>query len=209
MKYLITITKELIHEYHLYYMEQNPKCKSLPFAKKETIKLFNKNGTPQLTKSGSQKVRKKAISKKNYKMSDCLYGVLSLNELLVVQNRMVMNGIKHHYGDLGIWLAAKYNLSNLKLSNCMVEFRVFSETLAKKDNDNISGGIKFIGDGLFVQSGFCQDDNYMIINPLLINCDYDKLMPRTEIRISVFDDEIKDVYEKLRIHVENFKESNV
>jgi len=206
MKYLITINKEIIHEYHQYYLKQNPKCRSLPFAKKETIKLFNKNGAPKLTKSGRQATKKRAISKKNYKMSDCLYGVLSLNELLIIQNRQVMNGLKHHWGDLGIWLAAKYNLSNLKISNCMIEFRVFSETLAKKDNDNIAGGIKYLGDGFFTQSGMCEDDNYTIINPLLINCDYCKEEPRTEIRISTFDDELKDVYEKMRIHAENFKE---
>jgi hypothetical protein len=208
MFFKIIINKELIHEYHQHYMQQNPKCKTLPFAKSESIKLFNKDGSPQLTKGGSQKTKKKSISKKNYEMKDCMYGVLSLNELLVIQNRMVMNGKKHAWGELGIWIAEKYNMSNLKISNCMVEFKIFSETLAKKDNDNISAGIKFLGDGLFVQSGMCEDDNYFIVNPLLINCDYDKSNPRTEIRISVFEDKLKDVYEKIKIHSENFKKSD-
>ena len=202
----IVINRELIHEYHLYYMEQNPKCKSLPFAKKETVKVFNKNGSPKITKGGKQTTKKKAISKKNYKMSDCLYSVLSLNEILIIQNRMVMNSKKAQWGLLGEWLASKYNLTNLNISNCLMEYRVFSETLAKKDNDNIAGGVKLLNDGLLNYSHFCLDDNYFIVNPLLINCAYDKTSPRTEIRISTFPDEIKNVYEKLALHIENFKE---
>jgi len=187
-------------------MQQNPKCKTLPFAKSETIKLFNKDGTPQLTAGGKQKTKKKAINKKNYTIDDCMYGCLSLNDLLVIQNRMVMNNKKASWGLLGEWIADKYNLSNLQITNCLMEYRVFSETKAKKDNDNIAAGIKLLNDGLLVKSGMCKDDNYFIVNPLLINCDYSKEMPRTEIRITTFPDGLKDVYEKMRIHAENFKE---
>jgi len=206
MKYLITIDKKLIHEYHQKYLLENPKCKVLPFANPKTIKLFNKDGSPQLTKGGSQKTKKISINKKDYQLSDCMYGCLSLNELLVIQNRMVMNGKKSNWGNLGVWIAEKFNMSNLNISNCLMEYRIFSSTLANKDNDNIAGGIKFLNDGLLVKSGMCFDDNYNIVNPLLINCDYDKDHPRTEIRISTFDDEIKNVYEKIKIHIENFKE---
>lgn len=205
-KYLITINKELIHEYHQYYLKLHPTCRTLPFANPKTIKEFNKDGSPKLTKGGKQKTKKQSVSKKDYVLDDCMYGVMSLNELLIIQNRMTMNGKKQHWGELGEWIAEKYNLTDLKIPNCMVEFKVFSETLAKKDNDNLAGGIKMLGDGLFVQSGMCLDDNYNIVNPLLINCDYDKLNPRTEIRISVFEDKLKDVYEKMRIHADNFKE---
>jgi len=206
MKYLITIDKKLIHEYHQKYLFDNPRCKVLPFANPKTIKLFNKDGSPQLTKGGSQKTKKISINKKDYQLSDCMYGCLSLNELLVIQNRMVMNGKKSNWGNLGVWIAEKFNMSNLNISNCLMEYRIFSSTLANKDNDNIAGGIKFLNDGLLVKSGMCLDDNYNIVNPLLINCDYDKDNHRTEIRISTFDDDIKNVYEKIKIHIENFKE---
>lgn len=206
--YLIAIDRELIHEYHQYYMKQHPSARSYPFAKKRNIKLFNKDGSPQLTSGGKQKTKKIAVTKKDYTIDDCIYGILSLNELLIIQNRMTMNQLKDHWCDLGIWIAKKYNLNNLNIQNCMIEFRIFSETLAKKDNDNISGGIKFLCDGFLTKSGLCADDNYFIVNPLLINCHYDNTHPRTEIRISTFDNSIKDVYEKLKIHIKNFKELN-
>lgn len=203
--YLITIDRELIHEYHLYYLKTHPKCRTLPFAKPKNIKEFNKNGTPKLTKSGKQKTKKQAVSKKDYTINDCIYGAMSLNDILIINDRLAMNNKKEQWGDLGIWIANKYNLKGLNISNCMVEFRVYSETLAQKDNDNISAGIKFLNDGLFVKSHLVEDDNYFHINPLLINCSYDKEHPRTEIRISVFEDNLKDVYKKLAIHIKNFE----
>lgn len=206
MQFLIVIDKKTIHKFHQYYMKQHPTCRTLPFAKSKIVKLFYKDGKPKLSKSGKQKTKKQSVNKKDYELSDCLYGCLSLNELLVIQNRMVLNGKKHNWEELGIWLAAQYGLTDLNISNCMMEFRIFSETKANKDNDNIAGGIKFLNDGFLVKSHFCIDDNYNIINPLLINCDYDKLNPRTEIRISVFDNKVKNVYEKIAIHIDNFKD---
>lgn len=202
--YLITIDKELIHEYHQYYLKAHPTCRSLPFAKLETIKLFNKDGSPQLTKGKKQKTKKQAINKKDYIIDDCLYGTMSLNELLIIQNRMTMNQKKEQWGNLGIWIADKYNLTNLNISNAMIEYRIFGETKANRDCDNMAGGIKFLNDGLYVKSKAFIDDNYNHINPLMIVGDYDKSNPRTEIRISIFDDNIKNVYEKMTLHIKNF-----
>lgn len=206
MKYLITIDKQLIHEYHQYYILKNPKCRTLPFARLEIIKEINKDGTQTLTKGGKQKTKKQSISLKKYIPSDCLYGVMSLNELLIIQSRMTMNAKKEKWGNLGIWIAEKYNMSNLNISNSLMEYRIYGETKANRDLDNISAGIKFLNDGLCVKSGMYIDDNYNHINPLLIVGDYDKESPRTEIRISIFEDKLKDVYEKTKIHIENFKE---
>lgn len=208
MKFLITIDKPLIHEYHLQYLIEHPKCRTLPFAKPKTINVFNKDGSPKLTRGGKQKTKKISIPKKEYVMGDCLYGVMSLNEVLIIPSRMTMNAKKDKYGKLGEWIAAKYNLTDLNVSNSLMEWRVFGETKANRDLDNISAGIKFLNDGLAVKSHFYIDDNYNHINPLLIVGDYDKENPRTEIRISVFEDKLKDVYEKMRIHAENFKEGD-
>ena len=207
--YFITIDKELIHEYHTYYMKSHPKARTLPFTKAESVKQYNKDGNPILTSGGKQKTKKTSISKKNYTINDCLYGVMSLNELLVIKNRMVMNQKKQNWGDLGVWIAEKYNLSNLKISNCLIEYRIYGSTKANRDNDNIAGGIKFLNDGLYVKSGMLLDDNYNILNPLIINCDYDKEHPRTEIRISVFDNDVKNIYDKTLIHINNFKDIKI
>ncbi len=187
-------------------MKKHPTARTLPFTKPKTVKLYNKDGTPQLTKGGKQKTKKQAVAKKDYTIDDCLYGTMSLNELLVINNRMTMNQKKEKWGELGIWIANRYKLNNLDVSNCIMEYRIFSETQANKDCDNISAGIKFLNDGLLVKSHMCIDDNYNIVNPLLISCHYNKVRPRTEIRITTFDDDVRDVYNKLLIHIENFKE---
>lgn len=207
MKYLITIDKPLIHEYHLQYLREHPKCRTLPFAKLKTINVLNKDGSPKLTKGGKQKTKKASINKKDYVMEDCLYGVMSLNEVLIIPSRMTMNAKKDKYGSLGEWIAEKYGLSGLNISNSLMEWRVYGETKANRDLDNISAGIKFLNDGLCVKSHFYVDDNYNHINPLLIVGDYDKVNPRTEVRISVFEEKLKNVYEKMKIHAENFKDS--
>lgn len=118
---------------------------------------------------------------------------------------MTMNGKKEQWGDLGIWIADKYNLTDLQMSNAIIEYRIFGETKANRDCDNISGGVKFLGDGLYVKSKAFIDDNYNYINPIIISCCYDKEKPRTEIRISLFDNKIKDIYEKMAVHIKNFK----
>lgn len=189
-------------------MKKYPKAKTFPFTKPKNIKEFNADGSPKLTKGGNQKTKKQSITKKNYSIDNCLYGTMSLNELLIINDRMVMNQKKEKWGELGIWIAKKYKLDNLNISNSIVEYRIFGETKANRDCDNISAGIKFLNDGLFVKSHMYIDDNYNNINPLLISLDYDKTHPRTEIRISTFDDSIKNIYEKMSIHIKNFREKN-
>lgn len=131
------------------------------------------------------------------------YSVLSLNDLLPITSP-IYNNLKEKWGNFGIWVAKKYGLSDKQFTNSMIELRVFSETKAQKDCDNVAGGYKVLGDGLIVQSGMFVDDNYNHINPLLIICDYDKENPRFEVRISLIEDDIKDPYEKLMIHLNNW-----
>lgn len=204
-KILITIDRKLMWEYCQYYLKENPRVKSFPLASKITEKLYNKDCTPQLTKGGNPKTKSRKRRINELSLDCMLYGSMSLNEILVIQNRMTMNGIKQKWGNFGMWLADKYNLSNKKIENSLIEVRVFGETQAKRDLDNLAAGIKFLNDGLFVKSKMYIDDNYNHINPLIIVGDYDKEHPRTEIRISVFDNDLKDIYEKNKIHIENWK----
>lgn len=204
-KILITIDKELIYKYNTYYLKTHPRARNVPFAKKVSEKVLDKDGNQALTTGGNKKTKTKARSKNNFTVDDCLYGTMSLNEILVINDRLAMNGIKEKWGLLGEWIAKEYKLDNKLISNSMIEFRVYSETKANKDLDNLCGGVKFLNDGMLVCSKMFIDDNLNHINPLLIVGDYDKVKPRTEIRISVFDDELKDVYQKTLLHIENFK----
>lgn len=189
----------------MHYKKTHPKSRNVPFAKKITKKLLNKDGSPKLTKGGNKKTKTKARSWKDYDINSCLYGTMSLNQLLVINNRMTMNGIKKKWGDLGEWIAEEYGLVDKQIKNSLVEFRIYGETKAKRDLDNLAAGIKFLNDGLFVKSKMYIDDNYKHINPLIIVGDYDKYNPRTEIRITTFDNEIKDVYEKTQLHIKKWQ----
>lgn len=133
---------------------------------------------------------------------ELMYSVLSLNDLLPMSSEMY-NSLKEKWGDFGIWVAKKNGMSDKKIKNSLIELRVFSETKARKDVDNIAGGYKLFGDGFAVQSNFFIDDNYNHINPMIIGCEYDKDNPRLEIRITVTEE--KDIYKKIEEHLKNWK----
>lgn len=138
------------------------------------------------------------------KTKKTMYSVLSLNDLLPIDS-MAYGSLKEKWGDFGVWCAKHYGVNDKQLTNSMFELRVFSETKAQKDVDNIAGAYKLLGDGLTVQSGFYIDDNMNHINPMLVVADYDKEHPRLEIRISTFEEDVKDVYQKVQIHIDNWK----
>lgn len=134
------------------------------------------------------------------KQKKFLYGVLSLNDLLNL-DPMAVGDKKKKWKMFGVWVAQKYKLLKKGIENSTIEYVIYSETKAKKDLDNLAGGIKFLNDGLYVESKMFIDDNYNHINPLLISGEYDKEHPRTEIRITVFDSDVKDRYEKVKQHI--------
>jgi len=205
-KILITIDKHIMREYMDYYFKTNPRCKTFPFAKRKSEKKFKSDGTPDLTDGGNQRTKKRSLSKSEITDDDLLYSVLSLNEILVIPDRIQMNVTKEKWGLFGEWIAEKYDLSNKLYTNSVYELRVFSKTNANKDLDNLGGGIKLINDGLIVKSGFMKDDNFNFICPLLISAEVDKDNPRTEIRITLIEEDIKDIYEKTQMHIDLWKE---
>lgn len=204
-KILITIDRNLIYEYMQYYFKQKPKARTFPFASNITEKQFNKDGTPKLTKGGKQATKSRSRTKAEITIDNLDYGVMSLNELLVIPDRFMMNGLKEKWGDLGEWIAKHYDIQGKMYSDAVVEFRIYGATKANRDLDNISAGIKFLNDGLFVKSEAFVDDNYNHINPLITVGDYDKDNPRTEIRISLIENGEKDIYKRIKQHIYNWK----
>jgi len=142
--------------------------------------------------------------KNKTKNKELMYSVLSLNDILPIPAD-IYGTLKEKWGDFGVWVAKRYNVSDMNIQNSILEIRVFSETKAKKDNDNVAGGYKLFGDGFAVQSGMFIDDNYNHINPIIIGCDYDKENPRMEIRITVSEE--KDIYKKIEHHVRLWKDN--
>lgn len=205
---LLTINQDVVHEYNQYYMKFHPRAMNVPMTKRRSVKLYNKDGTPSKTEKGNQRTKSVSVTKGMYTKEDCLYGAMSLNEILAINSTMQLRNVKAKWKDFGVWLANYYNCSGLKIENSLIEFRFYSPTKAKRDCDNLSAGIKFLNDGLFVESKMFKDDNYEHINPLIITALVDKENPRTEIRISTFPKGQNDIYTKMVKHVINFKNMN-
>jgi len=208
-KILITIDQDLMWEHYQWYKKQG-RVRTYPFCSRITEKLWlDKSKTkPKMTASGksqAQKTRSRKLDEISIK--DMKYSVLSLNDLLPIDS-LAYKSKKEKWGQLGVWISSYYNLDNKNFTNAMIEMVVYSATKANKDVDNIVGGSKLLNDGLYVTSGMFKDDNYNYINPILTSCDYDKEHPRLEIRITVFEDELKNCYEKTKLHSDIWKKQN-
>lgn len=151
------------------------------------------------------RARKFPFRKHNTKGKKLLYNVLSLNDILPIDYRKYKT-LKKQWGDFGVWVAKKYDLQGLDINNSMIEIRMFAETRAHRDCDNVAGGHKLFADGAYVDSGMLKDDSFMYINPFLITIDFDKTEPRTEIRISTFETDTIDTYDKLQEHLNNWRD---
>lgn len=204
-KILITIDRDIMAEYMKYYFKQHPTAKTFPFCSKKVEKLFNKDGSPQLTKGGNHKTKSSSRHRKEIELQHLDYGVLSLNELLVIPDRFMMNNLKQQWSDFGLWLSDYYGITGKMYTNAVIEVIVYGATNANRDNDNTSAGVKFLNDALFVKSKAFTDDNFKVINPLVLSNDTDKNHPRTEILISLCNDDIKHRYDKLQIHINNWR----
>ena len=204
-KLILTIDKNVVDEYNRHYMKFHPRAINVPMTKRRSVKLYNKDGSPSLTNKGNHRTKSISVTKGIYTKDDCLYGAMSLNEILAINSTMQIRGVKSKWKDFGVWLAKYYKLDNKLFTNSLIEFRFYAPTKAKRDCDNLSAGIKFLNDGLFVESKMFKDDNFEHINPLVITAGVDKLHPRTEIRISLFDTGVDDIYKKMEGHINNFK----
>jgi len=173
--FTIVIDRDLIKKYNKYYFKKNPKCRKSYFMNNWKNK------------------KKKPVE---------LYSALSLNELLPI-NPPQYSVLKKQWGEFGKWVCKQYKLENKQFTNGIIEYRTYNETRTTKDVDNVVA--KILNDGLLVSSGMFMDDSYKFLNPYISSMEYDKDYPRLEIRISVMDDKVKDIYEKIKIHMDNFK----
>lgn len=131
-----------------------------------------------------------------------LYCTLSLNDLLPMQSQMY-GQLKAQWKRFGLWLANKYEVNDLQLTNCVVDIVWYQETKAHRDYDNSYGGLKLLLDPLLVQSGFFIDDDSRHVAVLLGDMRYDKSHPRMELRFTQCGD-LSTRKEKLDLHFSKF-----
>ena len=105
----------------------------------------------------------------------------SINQWMIMK-RPMMNALKQKWKEFIRWYVEELGYSNLRINKCEIHQSVFYPTKARHDIDNSVP--KFILDGL-VESGMIIDDDCKHITKLILECDYDKEHPRTELKIVI------------------------
>lgn len=103
----------------------------------------------------------------------------SINKWFILK-RPMMNDMKQKWKDFTIWVINYYGYKNLNINKCRMTYKFYYGNKRRRDNDNVTP--KFTNDGL-VESNVILDDDYKIVNPLIIEGCYDKENPRMEIII--------------------------
>lgn len=96
------------------------------------------------------------------------------------------NKLKQDWNDFGEWVVEQNGLSNKGIERCRMSWNYYFPTKHRRDCSNTTP--KQIEDSL-VSSGLLLDDNYTIVNPLILQIFYCKEYPRTEIVIEVLEEE--------------------
>lgn len=99
-------------------------------------------------------------------------------------DRIQKNDLKQKWNDFGIWVVDQYGLTNKKIERCKITWNYYFPTKHKRDADNTVP--KFLSDSL-VCSGLLVEDNYTVVNPVILQIFYDKENPRMEIIIEVLE----------------------
>lgn len=108
----------------------------------------------------------------------------------MIMKRPMMNALKQRWKDFIVWFIDNQGYTNLHIDKCELSFATYYQTHRRHDIDNSIA--KFLIDGL-VESGFIIDDDSKHITKLTLECFVDPDNPRTEIMVSILDNnEIKE-----------------
>lgn len=123
--------------------------------------------------------------------------LVSWNRFVNCPNRIMQNQWKQEFADYTQYLLRKQGLSNKNIERCAIVVKQYNSTRAKSDSDNIM--VKASLDAM-VKEGFITEDNYTVVNPVILTTDYDKDNPRSEICVYEITDEYTEefVFEVIR-----------
>ena len=109
----------------------------------------------------------------------------SINQWMILQ-RPAMNNLKQTWKEFIEWLIKDLGYQDMKIDKYEMTFVTYMPTRRRSDPDNMSP--KFIMDG-FTEAGFIIDDDGQHLKALTLKTDYDKEHPRTEIYVTILDNE--------------------
>ena len=97
--------------------------------------------------------------------------VRSLNQMLVISNRIVQNNHKQNYKEYAIHIAKKYGYDMLGIKSADLSVKYTFSTKIRHDLDNYT--VKEIMDGLS-ECGMIIDDSYFYIHSIKTEAEYQK-----------------------------------
>lgn len=109
----------------------------------------------------------------------------SINEWMNMK-RPQLNNLKQIWKDFTVFVCFKHGVTRLNISKCSIEMICTFPTKTKRDNDNMT--CKFILDG-FTAAKFLEEDNYSVVNPLIIRSRYEKGVTKMEFIVRLPDED--------------------
>lgn len=100
--------------------------------------------------------------------------------------RPMMNALKQKWKDFICFFVEEQGYANLRIEKCEIHQTIYYPNNRRHDIDNSTP--KFILDGL-VESGMILDDDCKHITKLTLECKIDIQNPRTELSITLLEDE--------------------
>lgn len=121
----------------------------------------------------------------------------SMNQILIVKNRIIQNSHKQHRGEYVEFMIRELDLVELGICKCDLEIEFVYPTKGRRDIDNYLGGIKEYMDS-FTDLGVICDDSYEFIQSIKATAKYEKGKQKTIMTFKncEFDKEI------MKIHME-------
>lgn len=112
--------------------------------------------------------------------------LVSWNRIINCPNRIMQNQWKQEFADYTHYLLQRQGLCNKNIERCAIVIKQYNGTRAKSDSDNIM--VKASLDAM-VKAGFIVEDNYTVVNPVILTTGHDKTNPRSEICVYEITDE--------------------
>lgn len=112
--------------------------------------------------------------------------LVSWNRFINSPNRIMQNQWKQEFSDYTTFVLNKQGIEPLGINKCAILVKQYQPTRAKSDSDNIM--CKATLDSM-VKFGLLEEDNYTVVNPVVLVTGYDKDNPRTEFIIFIIDEE--------------------
>lgn len=111
----------------------------------------------------------------------------SINKWMIMK-RPMMNALKGKWKEFIIWYINEQGYANLRIDKCEIAQIVYYPNTRRHDTDNSVP--KFILDGL-VDGGMIVDDDMLHLTKLTLQCGIDREHPRTELHITVLNEDDK------------------